>query len=269
VPQGTKLGPILFLVMINDLNPPCDTTKFVDDTTNSEIKPVIGPGRLQQSLNFISDWSTLNDLIINPIKTKHLAINFTMQKEASQTLSLGGSIISKVPHSKLLGLIISDKLTWDLHTSKSVSKASQRLHLLNTLKFSGFSVKDLKTVYITHVRSLTEYACEAWHPGLTQTLSHDIERVQIRALRIILPNNTYWEALDILELTTLEERRVDICRKTYNKMKDPKHPLHNLLPPIRINTHGLRHQKNRLPVATKTKRADGSFVNYSTSMFEE
>ncbi len=94
---------------------------------------------------------------------------------------------------------------------------------------------------------MLEYACEVWSPGLTLGLSQDIERVQIRALKIIRPDLDYWEALDTFKLMSLEERCITQCKKLYGKLKNPEHSLHYLLPPLRTIVHDTRHTKERLP----------------------
>ena len=267
VPQGTKLGPLLFLVMINDLKPPNPTTKFVDDTTVYEIKPLTGPGTLQQSLNIIQEWSHDNDMRLNPSKTKQLSLNFSFQKQASQILFIENEQIDHEKVVKLLGLLIQEDLKWDSHVDKIVKKASQRLRILTVLRKSGYSPSQLVQVYHTHIRSLLDYACQVWNPGLTLSQMQDIERIQIRALSIIEPHMSYWKALDKFSLVTLDERRKILCKQTYQRMKEPGNVLHDLLPATRVNTHNVRSFKTRKTIKTRIKRSDGSFINYALKNF--
>jgi hypothetical protein len=69
--------------VINDLKTKNPTTKFVDDTTLHETKPVVGSGFLQKSLNMVIEWASDNDMSLNATKTKHLPLNFTKDVEAS------------------------------------------------------------------------------------------------------------------------------------------------------------------------------------------
>ena len=116
------------------------------------------------------------------------------------------------------------------HIEVIVTKASQRLRLIRVLKRSGFKDTNLIEIYCGRIRSVLEYACQVWHPGLTMAQSQDLERIQVRALSIINPELSYWEALDKYKLTTLENRRETLCKKTFEKIKDTNNMLHELLP---------------------------------------
>ena len=85
--------------------------------------------------------------------------------------------------------------------------ASKRLYALRILKRSGAPPKDLITVYCAFIRPVLEYACQVWHFSLPQYLADEIESVQRRALRIVLPNLLYAEALDSTNLHTFKQRR--------------------------------------------------------------
>ncbi len=106
------------------------------------------------------------------------------------------------------------------------------------------------------------------HPGLTQSQMHDIEKIQIKAMKIIRPGLTYWKALEYSDLTNLEERCISLCKSTYQQIKEPDIVIHHLLPPTRESTYNLRIHHQRKPCNTRVKRSDGSFINYAISMFE-
>ena len=79
--------------------------------------------------------------------------------------------------------------------------------------------QDLRLIYIQYVRSILEQSCVVWHSSLTLENSLDIERIQKNSLRIILQNkyNNYEEALEKLNLETLEQRRETLCLKFARK----------------------------------------------------
>ena len=149
-----------------------------------------------------------------------------------------------------------------------VTKASQRLHYLRVLKRSGFPETELVQIYIARLRSILGYACQVWHPALTQHLMHDIERVQIRALRIINPSLSYWQSLDKHNLQTMEQRRINLCKRMYCKIKDPDNIIHHLLPAKKEHVYNLRHKREYETIRTRVKRSDGSFINYAIANFD-
>ena len=79
------------------------------------------------------------------------------------------------------------------------------------------------------------YACLVWHPGLTKKLSKDIECVQKCCLKLLFLALTYTESLTKFGLERLDDRRDMITQSMFRQIKDPKHPLHYLLPPVKVS----------------------------------
>ena len=109
VPQGTRLGPWLFLAMINDLSLPegFHMWKFADDTTVSGAVPPSGRGTLQQTADLIHDWSRENHLQLNPIKCKEIRTCFKRTPPFFSQVAI-------VSSAKVLGVVISSDLKWSL-----------------------------------------------------------------------------------------------------------------------------------------------------------
>ena len=99
-------------------------------------------------------------------------------------LLVGSSLIEKVSCYKLLGVHLSDNLTWNEHVTHIVKKGSKRLYAIRALKKCGLTDRQLILVYCSIIRSVLEYACPAW-AGRTQYLSDQIESIQKRALKVI------------------------------------------------------------------------------------
>jgi hypothetical protein len=128
VPQGTKLGPLLFLILINNLETTCSCVKFVDDTTlfagntiqNSEHDT------LQENLDTVKTWCIQNDMLLNADKSKSMVINFNEQPPRLLPLRLDKDHIDPVSDAKLLGVIINSSLTWETHINYISKKAGQK-----------------------------------------------------------------------------------------------------------------------------------------------
>ena len=99
-------------------------------------------------------------------------------------LTLGGSVIERVVTYKLLGVYISDDLSWNVHIEHIVKKANKCLYALRALKKSGLTITQLVQVYCSIVRSVLEYACPVW-AALPKCLEDILASVQKRAVRIV------------------------------------------------------------------------------------
>ena len=149
--------------------------------------------------------------MLNISKCKELIIDFPKEKRTFQHLFVDGIPINCVESARILGPTVQNNMKWNLHVDHTVTKASKRLYLLRLLKRSSADVKTLMTVYITIIRLTLEYACEVWHFNIPDFLCADIERIQKRALRIVLPSLSYREELSITGITTLKDRRESSC----------------------------------------------------------
>ena len=248
VPQGTKLGPWLFLLMINDLSIPSDDFegdmfKYADDTNVSEyIFNQEYTSSLQDVTNCIVNWSTYNKFELNPIKCKEIVINFQRNEPVFPPIEINGINVERVEKATILGLLITQDMKWNAHVDKITTKAAKRLYLMKQLKRSGLSDNDLKCFYIASIRSILEYACQVFHYGLPEYLSDQIERIQKRALRIICPDLSYSEAIEELDMETLKTRRKGLCTKVFKSIvNDKHHKIHHLLPTKHSNTYNLRN----------------------------
>ena len=266
VPQGTVLGPILFLIMINDLVTDHDRRwKFVDDTSVSEVINKGEQGKMQSLVNVINTWCTDNDMKLNQSKCKDMIISFAKDRPKLDPIFVNNHELVPVSSVKVLGTYISADMKWNTHISYIVSKASKRLYFLRLLKRAGLDHSSQLAVYTTCIRSVLEYGCQVWNYGASQYLSDDVERVQRRALRIIYPDLSYRKALEVTSLPSLSQRRDELCRSYFIKMTDPTHKLHYLLPDKRSNS--LRNNDNFTYIWSYTNRFKNSYIPSSVVSF--
>lgn len=270
VPQGTKLGPLLFLVMINDLTTEVPIYKYIDDCTVFEIISGFSTtSELQTYMNAINQWIVTNNMRINTKKTKELTICFAKSPPSLEPLTIDNIPIDSVKSTKLLGLLIQYDLKWDLHIETICSKASKRLYALRCLKRSGVTSNDLCSVYRCFVRPILEYACPVWHSSLTIALNDQLEQIQKRATKIMLPSLSYSDRLAQLNLITLHERREDLCLRFYKTISKPDDRINDILPtrtkPIK---YSLRNPRSRPLIKCRTERFKNSFIPYAVKKWD-
>lgn len=262
VPQGTKLGPWLFLIMINELNiEGVNLWKYVDDTTIAETVSRQDTSSMQEYVNELTSQSLVDNFQLNEAKCKELRISFTRGNLAFDPIVINNKQIDTVSSVKLLGLNISNDLKWNTHISEIVHKVSSRLYFLRQLKRACPTIDDLLSFYLTCVRPITEYACPVFHNALPKYLSEDLEKLQKRALRIIYPNMKYSDALKTAGLASLHERRESLTTGLFQQiMENENHKLHALLPNRNSSSVSLRRKRVFNIPPYKTLRFKNSFL---------
>ena len=144
----------------------------------------------------VVDWSKENKFQRNRDKCKELRISFAKNKVDLPPVVVDGHNLEVVDHAKLLGVTITSNLSWNMHVSEIVKKASKRLYFLRQLKRATMSRKPSCLGFATScIRSVCDYAIPVFHASLPQYLIDDLERVQKRALSIICPTLSYDNAL--------------------------------------------------------------------------
>ena len=147
VPQETKLGPILFLIMVNDLRvntPDMKMWKFVDDVSSFENLTSNSLFATQSTLDAISSWAFHNWMKLNAKKCKELQICFLKEDPQLLPLIIDGHTLETKSH-EVLGLIIQNNLKWDEQIFSTVTRASKRLYALRFLSRGGALLLTLST----------------------------------------------------------------------------------------------------------------------------
>lgn len=265
VPQGTKLGPWLFTVMIDELDiPDSDLWKYVDDTTTSETIGKNQTSNIQTTVDTLVNRAAADKFQLNEEKCKELRICFSTKNNPTlDPIVINDQPIEVVTVAKILGLNVSCNLKWNGHIDSVIKKARKRLYSLSQLKRSGLGTTELIQFYCTCIRPIAEYACPVFHDSIPAYLVDVLEGVQKRAMRIIFPFRSYNEALHESGLTSLFDRRQDIVDKLFKGIVDDKeNKLHCLLPACNPRHRNLRHQRKFRPTF-KTNRFRDSFITFN------
>ena len=165
MPQGSYLGPLTFIMLVDKLQTSCMTHKFVDDTTLSEIVAKSATSYMQECCNEHVEQSQEARMIVNGRKTKEMMIG-PILKDPPPDLLLNDTVVDRVST-----VHVSNDLKWTEHVRAVTKKASSRLHFLKQLKRARCAESDLLYFYISVVRPILEYACPVWHTHLSRCRS--------------------------------------------------------------------------------------------------
>ena len=181
-PQGSCLGPLLFLIFCNDLHLNLDYTKcilFADDTTlyysNSNLSLLLAS--IEHDMAKLSDWFRANKLTLN--KTKSVAILFKCKKNIAcpTHILVDHSEIKFVPYTKFLGVWIDEDLSWQTHLNKLQLKIQRNAHLLYKSK-RLLSLQAKKILYYAQIYSHINYGISVWGPMCSKANLNKIAAIQ-------------------------------------------------------------------------------------------
>lgn len=215
IPQGSVLGPLLFVVYINDL--PCDletnVLMFADDTKlYSRVAGREDVDAIQRDLDRLDEWSRIWLLRFHPDKCKILKVSKKPTIEINLHLYSNDeqhSVVnlSSCEDEKDIGVFIDDKLNFEKHIKTKTGKANQIMGIIRrTFSFMNESI--FKQLFKTLVRPHIEYANSVWAPYKLENI-RKIESVQRRATKLIpgFKDMEYEDRLRKLDLPTLYYRR--------------------------------------------------------------
>ena len=187
VPQGSILGPLLFLVYINDIvrNIQANIRLFADDTSLSILvnSPNEAANILNNDLNTISLWANTWLVSFNPIKTKNMIVSKKVNETNHPPLYFNGHVIDTTHEHKHLGITLSNDCSWHNHIEIIKSKAWKRINIMRKLKWF-LDRKSLEMLYFSFIRPLMEYG-DILFDNSSINDKTQLENIQLEAARIV------------------------------------------------------------------------------------
>jgi hypothetical protein len=223
VPQGSILGPLLFLLYINDMpraiaSQDCYLALYADDAKlYRQIIDNDDTMDLQIELDHITEWSNTWELNFNSSKCKYMRISRkTLPIRTAYTM--GQTRLERVNSFVDLGIIIQDNLLWDEHINNMIKRANRNLWFIKRSIGIHATSDAKKTLYVALVRSILEYGTIIWTPISKQNLRH-IESIQRKATKLICRNYyiSYKERLALTNLLPLSFRRETLDLNFFKK----------------------------------------------------
>ena len=217
IPQGSVLGPVLFVIYINDM-PECVDAPiylFADDTKiYNEINKAGAKGLLQKDLDSLQKWSDTWLLKFHPNKCKVVTVNISKKKQNSLgTYHLhdneGREVeLEQSDGEKDIGVLVDEHLNFSKHIQTQVNKANSIMGLIRRT-YTYLDERSFRYLFQALVRPHLEYAAAVWSPYKIRDIEN-IENVQRRATRLVpsLKSLDYPERLRRLKMPTLKYRRL-------------------------------------------------------------
>ena len=248
VPQGSILGPLLFLIFINDLplyleNKTSTIDLYADDTTiyYSSSDTLMLERNLQKSLDCLQIWCRENGMILNTDKTKVMLITSRQKRmnlnNAVLNLQYNDIDITITTCDKILGIHVDNNLTWNNHFNFLSKKLSSHLWLLSKVRIY-LSIEHRVLFYNAYIKPHIDYCSSIWSNTSSSNISK-ITRLQRRACKLILRHeyNGLSEAFEKLKILSIDQSIFLSKAKTMYK-------IHNNLAPSYLNEMFLMRNAN-------------------------
>jgi hypothetical protein len=275
VPQGSILGPLFFLVYVNDIteNLLSITRLFADDTSLSQTTSNIADleGILNHDLQVISFWSRQWLVTFNPDKTEVLF--FTNSNNLNKpVLFFEGSQLKFSTSHKHLGVTLNENGKWHDHIENIVTSASKVLNIMRALKFK-INRKALNTIYISFMRPLLEYASVVWD-GCAEYEKDRLEKLQYEAARVVTGltrSVSINNLINEIGWTSLQDRRsfqkLVIMYKNKNQLLPQQ--FSSIFPNLvgENNNYNLRNANNFEVMSRRTTLFTNSFVPSAVNLW--
>jgi hypothetical protein len=260
VPQGSLLGPLLFIIYINDV---CDILHFstpyiyADDTalfcTGDQINEVIG--LLNEDLDKISKWMKINKLTLNVKKTKWVLFTTAQRRKTLNiinTIAMDGEMIDTSNSVKYLGLILDEFLTMADHTKYILNKLNKFKGILARARHY-LTTKTLVAIYKGLIQPHLIYGIEIW--GITSRIHYiNLSILQKKLIRIICHlqfhehTQPWFEYLEILSLDKLIAFHVGVTLYKIIKNGMPGINCNFACPTHKYNTRFSSHGLFSIPI---------------------
>ena len=269
VPQGSILGPLLFLLYINDivLDIKSNIRLFADDTSLFIIveNPFEAANIINNDLAKITRWAGMWLVSFNAEKTYSVLISRKINKPNHPPLYMLDQQITEVDSHKHLGVYFSNDCSWHRHINYIKDKAWSRINIMRKLKFK-LDRKSLETIYLTFIRPILEYGDVVWN-NCTQYEKEELEKIQTEAARIatgatkLISLNALFREI---QWESLQDRRHNHQLTLFHKMHTNLAPeyLTSLVPqPVgAASRYNLRNANNLQTITTRTNLYYQSFL---------
>ncbi len=262
VPQGSVLGPALFCSFMGNLTPlnvENSIMKYADDVhiviplqTNDEME---AHHKVEEEVSHMRNWTQDMGLTLNLSKSEMMLVGRRDMRKL-----LPSPPLPIVKEMRVLGVMLSEKLTWNAHINYIAARANRRFFLLRRLK-PTLNAEDLHNVYCAMIRSLLEYACPVF-AGIGKTLESKLQKLDNRAHRLIYNQKNSYTGLQTCpcQYNSLRHRRNEQSLRLLRVIAEaPDHLLKPKLPRM--------GRKRFILEFSRTTQRQASFIPFCCQMW--
>lgn len=279
VPQGSILGPIFFIMYVNDMAYTCTNSLldlYADDSSlhksGTDINEI--QYNLQTDLNNIQTWCENNNMALHPRKSQCMLIGPTtkLNKLNDLYLTIDGQTLENIKCKKVLGLSIDNNLSWHDHVQKVCKRLNSTIALLKRINYC--LCPDMRIMfYNSYFVSIFDYCCFIW--GKKKVCSNKILLLQKRAARIILnqpartPSKPLFEELKWLTFPDRCNYHAAVLVFKTIRNTAPSY-MNEIITIANNNVYSLRSQSHEhlsLTILPKTRYLKDSFTYYSFNIW--
>ncbi|CAH2094915.1 unnamed protein product [Euphydryas editha] len=266
VPQGSILGPFLFLIYINDLpffvQDKHEIVLFADDTSLIfKVKrnlPMYDD--VNDALSKVVYWFDSNNLLLNNKKTKLIKFTTPNVKLVDNGIELGGEMLKPVKSTKFLGIIIDSKLQWDLHIEGLASRLSSAAFAVKKIRLLT-DVDTARVVYFSYFHSIMSYGILLWGNVATVNIIFVLQKRAIRAIYSLGPRVSLRDKFKEIKILTVASQYV------YENVMYVHKNIHEFPRNCDMHSINTRNKHKLVMPVTRLRRVSNSFYGQCIRLY--
>ena len=262
VPQGSVLGPVLFVCYINDLpdNIKTNVRLFADDTkVYAEATKSNNRNNLQEDVTYLDKWANIWQLSFNAGKCKTMHIGAKNPNQSYHMIQDGTRVEIETTHlEKDIGVYVDDQLKFDQHIETKCKQANKILGMVRR-SFTFINKDIMRQLYIALIRPILEYGHVITYPRLKKS-EESLEKIQHRATKMVpeLKEMEYEQRLREMKLQSLYYRR---DRGDMIECYKMTHDCYDINPILRKGENNLRGHSHKLQIQGSSKEVRHNFFS--------